>query len=156
VENIVRSLLKQLLCSLTLIPPEIESLYDDCCSKCKPPNTSDLTHRLHQVAVASCKFSSVFFMLDALDECNIHDEVIALISPFGKLGIKVFCTSRHHLTDLPNKLDTTAVLEVRAHDDDVRNYLVARLKEEWKFGDHFKPRVVDRLVNDVDGKSVTL
>ena len=95
-------------------------------------------------------------MLDALDECNVHDEVISLISPFQKLGVKVFCTSRHYLTDLPNSLGTTAVLEVRAHDDDVRNYLAARLKEEWKFADHFKPRIIDRLVNNVDGKSVPL
>jgi hypothetical protein len=155
VENIIRSLLKQLLCLLTLIPPKIESLYDDCRRKSQVPTSSQLTDQLHEV-IASCKASSVFFVLDALDECLDHcNEIITMISALDKLGVKVFCTSRPHLIDLPKRLGTTAVLEVRAQDDDVRNYLSVRLKD-WKFSEsRFKPMIIDRLSNDVDGKSVS-
>jgi hypothetical protein len=151
VENVFRSLLKQLLWPLALIPPEVESLYDQHFRQSKVTECSVFARLLQQVA--SNNPSSVSLLFDALDECDVgvRDEIISLIRQLKISGARVFCTSRQHLVTLPDQLDTATVLKIRAHDEDVRNYLTCRMTE-WKFAESFKERIINRIVHGVDGK----
>ena len=92
-------------------------------------------------------------MLDALDECGSEtlNDIIALIRLFKNSGIKVFCTSRPHLMNLNEQLDTSIIL-IDAHDEDVRNYLTIRLNKEWRHDQCFREQIIDRLAEGAKGK----
>jgi hypothetical protein len=154
-ENTVRSLLRQFICQLTAIPCEIETLYDECCIRSKMPNVSTFIHQLELVA-KSADFDSMFLMFDALDECasDILDDVIALIHSLKKLGVKVMCTGRPHLMDLPQQLKTTAILQIYADQDDIKNYLSVTMKKTSKFSDQLKDKIIRQLVENAHGKLV--
>lgn len=71
-------------------------------------------------------------MLDALDEYSGEtlDDILGLIHLFQISGIKVFCTSRPHICNLRDQLNTSIML-IDARDENVRNYLIIRLNKEW-------------------------
>lgn len=151
-DYIVRTLLKQLLSPLDLVPPELGEVYDSCCSEFKDPEKVVLSS---QLLSATAKFSNVFIMLDALDECSNQTlkEVIDLIRRFKDSGIKVFCTFRPFI-NIEDRLGVPIHL-IDAHDDDVRNYLSIRLNNEWCYDKCFLERIINRLTEDAKGKSVS-
>ena len=104
-DNVIRTLLKQLLLPSNLIPRDLESVYDDCTSRNKHPDMSIFTRQLLSI---SATLSSVYIMLDALDECSseILDDIVALIHQIKNSRVKIFCTSRPHITDLEDRLRT--------------------------------------------------
>ena len=63
-DHVIRTLLKQLLLPSDLIPPEIEKVYDECCSHQKSPERPFFTQQLLSTAAS---FASVHILLDALD-----------------------------------------------------------------------------------------
>ena len=97
-------------------------------------------------------------MLDALDECGSEslDDIIALIRLFKNSGVKVFCTSRPYLMNLREQLDTSIIVPIDAHDEDVRNYLTIRLNKEWRHAQCFLKQIIDRLAEGAKGKSVAV
>lgn len=105
-------------------------------------------------------FSSVYVMLDALDECNSEtlEDTISLIHQFEKFGIKVFCTFRP-IIDFQGvrRLEAQTIHSIEAHDKDVRNYLSIRLNKEWRHSNkRFLPKIIDQLAEGAKGKSVSL
>lgn len=102
--------------------------------------------------------SSVYIMLDALDECSSAtlQETITLIRRFKDSRIKVFCTLRPNLIDLGDWLGVPSIHTIRADDKDVRNYLSIRLNKEWRHAESLREKVIDGLTKDVEGKSVSL
>jgi hypothetical protein len=154
-DHVVRTLLKQLLLPSDLIPHKLEASYDDCCSRLKNPDRAIFTGQLFSTATT---FSSVYIMLDALDECTSETltDIIPLIHQFKDAGIKVFCTSRPHL-HLQSRLETPSIIHsIHAHDEDVRNYLSMRLNKEWRHDERFRELIIERLAKGAEGKSVAL
>ena len=151
-ENVVRILLKQLLLPSNLTPPDLESAYDEYCSHHKDPESAIFRQQLLSTSVS---FSSVYVMLDALDECGSEtlEDIIALIGLLRNSGVKVFCTSRTHLMNLNEQLDTSTIL-INAQDEDVRNYLNIRLNKEWRHDPRFREQIIIRLTTGAEGKSV--
>jgi len=89
---VVRTILKQVLLPLDMIPPNLEAIYDDCCSRLKSPEKALF---IRPLLSAAGKFSSVYIMLDALDECTSGTLKIRLIL-FISLkiqGLKFFALS---------------------------------------------------------------
>ena len=90
-DYIVRIILKQLLLPLDTVPRDLEAIYDDCCARFKSPESAVFIRQLLSVAT---KFSSVYVILDALDESSSTtlEDTIQLIHQFKDSRIKVFCT----------------------------------------------------------------
>jgi hypothetical protein len=150
-ENIIRSLLKQLLLKLLLLPQELESLYDECKREGKSADASTLKKHL----LSACShFKSAIVLFDALDECNNFKETANIISELKKTGVKVFCTSRIDTPQVREKLQNPTVVEIQADQEDVFNYISTRLDKEWDY-DEGKQEIVDALVNNAEGKFYT-
>lgn len=150
----MRTLLQQMLYSLDSIPPELEGVYDDCCShKKQAPDTAYFTRQLLSTAA---NFLSVYIILDALDECTsgTFEDTINLIRQFKDSGIKVFCTFRPILINLGNRLDISTIHSIGAHDEDIRNYLSIRLSKDWRHDKCFLEKIIDRLTEGAKGKLV--
>src|SRR5579859_4355000 len=86
IESVVRSLLKQLLNSLTFIPSELKS----------QSRTPDTWTFVRYFISATAYFDRVYVLLDALDECTPENlsAAISLIRRLMDVGVKVFCTGR--------------------------------------------------------------
>ena len=151
-DHVVRTLLKQLLLPSHLIARELEASYDAWSVHSKNP---DRTIFSRQLLSAAATFSSVYIMLDALDECGSEtlDDIVTLIRLLKDSGIKVFCTYRPHL-NLRKRLDTPTIHPIGAHDEDVRNYLSIRLNKEWRHHESFREQIIDRLAKGAEEKSV--
>jgi len=152
VDNVIRSLLKQLLCASIVIPQEVESVYNDARKQFKDPDTLTFTRLLQLVAASNS--GNVFIVFDALDECGstkVRDFVITLICQLKEAGAKGLCTSRPHLTDLAKRLDTTAILPIEAKDQDIENY-VSTVLSNWPYAERLKIKIIDRLASGAKGK----
>ena len=147
----IRTLLKQLLCSLDSIPRELEKVYDDCSCSLKNPDKGFLTSQLISVAE---KYPTVFIVLDALDECSkeTFEDVITLIHRLKNSGIKVFCTFRPVFPDLGNRLSVLDIHTISAHEEDVRNYLLIQLSKKGRYNKNLTQKIIDRLAQGAEGK----
>lgn len=97
------------------IPHDLEAIYDDCSSRLKSPEKAIFIRQLLSIAA---KFSSVYIILDALDECisETLEDVINLIHLFDDSGIKAFCTFRPILINLGDQLNISTTHSIVAHD----------------------------------------
>src|SRR5204863_5776363 len=66
-DSIIRCLLKQLLIPSDLIPADLQTLYEDQRRRQHLPDIAILTRLWDSL---SSKYSSVYAVFDALDECN--------------------------------------------------------------------------------------
>ena len=92
-ENILSSLLKQLLQDSKSIPPDLLSLYE----RHRDRNTSPKIDEISQALSAMIKsHEEVFCIIDALDECN-EDLRWELVDKLENLGrkLRVIITSRY-------------------------------------------------------------
>lgn len=152
-ENILRSLLKHLLFKTKHIPPEIEAPYEASLFQ----NKLEMSTLIRLFFSIASTFTSVVVIFDALDECGsyqILNDIVAFIHRLKAANVKVFCTSRPHLTDLTKQLDTPLFLQVEAHDEDVKRYLWIELSKRWEWTDDegLKFEIVTRLADGAKGK----
>ncbi|KAE9374873.1 hypothetical protein N431DRAFT_288115, partial [Stipitochalara longipes BDJ] len=123
-DDLLLSLLKQLSQRRQSIPDVIKSLYDQHKGQQKRPSTDEISKTLHSVISS---FSKVFIVIDALDECQVtHKCRPKLLSEIfnlqAKCGANFFVTSRF-IPEIEDQFKTSAWLEIRASDDDLRRYL---------------------------------
>ena len=149
IANIVRALLMQVLQWSDVIPPPLEAAYKGSRDRHTIP-----THAMfsQQLTAAFAGFSSAFLILDALDECGEENlkAVIDLIRHLSGSGVNVFCTSRTHLINLGELLQTR-IINIEARREDVRSYLANRLSKENRF-DGFANKINDRLSINAQGE----
>ena len=155
-DYVIRTLLKQLLLCSDLIPPDLEKIYDECRSRQKSPEGSFFTQQLLSTAAS---FASIHILLDALDECTSRtlEDAIALIHQLKDPDphIKWFCTFRPILIDLGERLNIPTIHSIDAHNEDLMNYLSIRLNKEWRHSKTLRERVIEPLVKNAHGKSVS-
>jgi hypothetical protein len=149
-DNVIRTLLKQLLLPSNLIPRDLESLYDDCHCHHKNPEISIFTRQLLSI---SATFSSIYIMLDALDECSSDtlNDIFIIVRELKNSRVKVFCTSRPQILDLEDRLQTRSI-PIDAKDEDVRNYLTIRVNKEWRHNKCHQEPIINRLTQEAKGK----
>jgi hypothetical protein len=150
-ENIVRSLLKQLLFNLSTIPDVIETHHKDCSKKGK---SVDIATLKQQLLLTIPTFDRVFLLFDALDEIptEYSKEVMSLMSNFRNAGARLFCTSRINTARIRGELGSPAVTEIRANHDDIVDYITGRLDQEYDYDEESKQTILDCLVEKADGK----
>lgn len=123
--DLLASLLRQLAQVSPAPPSSVRCLYDRHQKYGTRPSASQLENELGLVIA---QFSKVFFIIDALDECHeiARASLVAGLSRLrAKCGISLLATSNR--PDILASFDECRLLEIRARDADIYQFLQARL-----------------------------
>jgi hypothetical protein len=152
VENIIASLTKQLsLCKKS--SDDIQRLYKQCQEGKSRPDLSKLEATLQAV----CKpFKHVFFVLDALDECEdkLRASLLAELEGLDQSRCKFFLTSRPHLLDLQERLRNRPQITIKAQDSDIKILIQKSIEDDAtlsrlvKDDGHLKATIVDKIIKN--------
>jgi hypothetical protein len=154
-EDLLASLLKQMIQQQPSIPDDIKQLYGHH----KKRRTRFSADELSRMLQATTKlFSRNFIVIDALDECQKANGcrrsfVDDLFNLRANYGVNLFTTSRF----VPEILDIFKIhtsLEIRAHGDDVRSYLGGCMSQLPAFVHRdlgLQDEIKDWIVDAVDG-----
>ena len=126
--NILSSFIKQFASRLDSPVPQLFML-QRFRLRGKQPELQDLVSCLISL---STLFSTVFLVVDALDECEKSQRRILLnaIKQLSDARFRIFTTCRPYLGDVRRCFKDSPKIFVRADSDDVKNYLRTRLEEE--------------------------
>jgi hypothetical protein len=127
VDRLLSSFLKQLSERLPTIPGEVSDLYNQHKTGRTRPSLEEISRTLHSVAI---KYSSVFILVDALDECRGLERnkfILEIFSLQARCGINIFATSRIN-GEIERLFSDAISLEIRARDHDLGIYLDERLR----------------------------
>ena len=125
-ENLIASLLKQLIQERHTLPDEIESLYRHHIDRKTRPSSDESMTALRTVMAS---YSRVFIVVDALDECSSTDRQQLLKEVFSLqtlAHINLFATSRL-LPDIKRLFGQCRSIEIRASMYDVERYLESHI-----------------------------
>lgn len=132
------------------VSQEVQDVYKTHMSKDTRPDLKEVS-KILQGEIG--RYSSVYVILDALDECSYIDRVGAIVlQELCKLQshISLFVTSRHTPDHQPS-LHNVSVLEVKAQKTDIRKYIEARIEAEPLLLSHFarEPDLRDLILDTV-------
>ncbi|KAI0883149.1 ankyrin repeat protein [Annulohypoxylon maeteangense] len=155
INDLLRSLMKQLLRKLSSLPDFIKVLHEEVTKDGIPLPLDGISENL-QLVIAL--YSHVYIVIDALDECQTSDGCRSkLISQISKLqnsiGANFFVTSRH-IPDIEQHFRESITQEIRASNDDVRKYLDGHMPNlDEVVGDDAELRedIKDQIVEATEG-----
>ncbi|KAF7554286.1 hypothetical protein G7Z17_g3000 [Cylindrodendrum hubeiense] len=132
--ELLASLLKQLTQCLPTFPESLESLYNKHSDKHSRPSLEEISNTLQFVATL---YSKVFIIIDALDESlDVDNNCMKFLNEVFKLQDKtkanIFATSRP-LPDITEIFKGTLLLNIRATQGDVKEYLEGHMAELRRF-----------------------
>lgn len=124
-DNVLSSLLQQLLQDSEVIPPDLLNLYERHRDRNTSPTTDELTQALSTM-IESHK--EVFCVIDALDECheNLRWELIERLESFGP-KLRVLITSRY-MDSIAEDLGTYEQYEIKANKADIELFIEHQLR----------------------------
>lgn len=103
------------------------------------------------------RYSKVFIVADALDECpedngtrgDLLTELRSLVA-----AVNLLFTSRY-LTSIERDFQGTKRLDIRANDDDIRRYIEVRIQREHRLARHVRadPTLQESIVNTIVGNA---
>lgn len=153
INDLLLSLLKQLAQSRPL-PESVRALYDRHSERQERPSLNEISKTLHSSAVL---YSKVFIIVDALDELSGGCIATFLREIFNlqiNCRVHLFATSRS-IPDIMERFKGSMTLEIRAHDEDVRNYLESQIyQSESSFLQKYHNEIRDEITDVVDGMYV--
>ncbi|PKY00168.1 nucleoside phosphorylase [Aspergillus campestris IBT 28561] len=129
-EDLLASLLKQLCQDRPFALDIVRPIHN----KHKNKQTRPLLGEIMQALVSVARiYSRVFIIVDALDECQTSDGCLAgflsqLTNLQAQCGVNIFATSRF-IPQISETFKSSTKLEIRAHDQDIRGYLRARVSQ---------------------------
>lgn len=134
IDNLLASLLRQLVESQPSLPESVKVLYNHHKAKRTQPSLEEISKVLHSVVAI---YSRVFIAVDALDECQISDRcrskfLTEIFNLQSKAGINFFATSRPN-PDIKNEFTGYPSREILASDEDVRRYLDGHMSDLPEF-----------------------
>jgi hypothetical protein len=152
-DTVASSLLKQLISQSETFLPELETLYD----KSRRFDTRpDLALLIQLFISASKRFSRVFILFDAFDECAKSQlgPTADLVRNFRKSGLCVFATARIHLENFQQLLiiddeEALSPFYIKANNKDIEVYVRKRLEDVSNevISPILKKRITDHLSN---------
>lgn len=162
-EELLASLLKQLIQRQRSIPNSVQALYNRSKWEKKQLSFDEIMSSLRSVATTA--YSRVFIIIDALDECQVSDngrtkflEAILNLQAECKTSINIFATSRF-IPEIRERFTDAILREIVAHPEDVRRYLDSHIqglprcvRQSLDLQDEIK----DEISNAVDGMYVML
>ncbi|RWA06648.1 hypothetical protein EKO27_g8459 [Xylaria grammica] len=144
--NMIGSLLKQLIQRRAVLPDHVRGLYKKNLQTTTHLGLDELTRALVQEMTA---FSSVFVVIDALDECPERGNTRArLLTEVQKLpqNARILITSRYS-SKIEGKFENVLRIDIRETDDDVKRYVEARIEKETSLAKHVRP--IPALMEDM-------
>jgi len=158
VSNLLAAILKQLVCARPSIVEPVSCLYEHHALRNTRPSLEEIFSTLQSIVR---NYSSVYVILDALDECSYQDSTSSrLLAKFYDLqkeaDLRIMVTSRF-IHDVEKKFKSMARLEVRAHDTDVKQFVegqIYRLPNCVQRDKVLRDFVQDKIVEAVDGMLV--
>jgi hypothetical protein len=153
--NLIRCLLRQLVQIRFDMPDDIASIYRHHVRKRTRLWLAEYSNLL-QLQVR--RFSKVYFVIDALDECSESDGIRGFLPEVLKLlpDIHLLVTSRHN-SSIEFALEGAGRLEIRASNEDIRCYLSARIKGHLQFArftttdSTLQNAILDTIIQKADG-----
>lgn len=158
INDLLSSLLKQLAENQSSLPGSVKDLYDMHKPRRTRPSLNELSRVLQSVAA---KYSKVFLIVDALDECRASDNcrmmfLSELFDLQRKCATNIFATTRL-IPEITGRFNGAVSLEIRAHDEDVRRYLEGRILQSGsKFLETYQEEIKGEITRAVDGMYVRL
>lgn len=143
--HVLASLTKQLAAQKPQLPKEIEALYNKQ-KGIKKPTLQELQSALLET---SKLFDRVFFVFDALDECDPGglDELLHLFHKLGKDGASVFLTGRRYYKAIEKSFSNIPKIEIAASGEDIKIYVEERMKNNDLFKDgDVRDMIISELV----------
>ncbi|KAH0538033.1 hypothetical protein FGG08_005345 [Glutinoglossum americanum] len=126
-EQVISSLLKQLLLQLEELPAPVKQLFDRSVMKGQIPQVSELQELLLSTAK---RFDAVYLVIDALDECKAGDcrsELLSALQQF-EISMKLLVTSRPHPEDLNESLGHALQVKLEAVESDISDFVYKKLE----------------------------
>jgi hypothetical protein len=150
------SLLRQLIAQGLVLPDELEARYNDSLRRDEKSVKPNFETLLDYFIKYRSRFSKVFVLFDALDECASSEvgRIQAVVREFRGARVQIFVTARLHGENLQEglRLDDDQDMvpyEIRAAESDIRRYVIYRLEKtaEQKPSGHWSHKSA-KLVED--------
>jgi Cdc6-like AAA superfamily ATPase len=157
-DALLASLLKQLVECQPSLPSSVKDLYNRHKTKHTRPSLGEISRSLRSVVAT---YSRVFIVIDALDECLVsHNYRSTFLSEMFSLQDKckanLFATSRS-IPEIITKFNDSTLIEIRAHDEDVRKYLDSHISQsESTILQSYREEIKTKITKAVDGMYVPL
>lgn len=130
--RLIASLAKQLAVRNGEIHPKLSHLYDKLTKDKKMilPNVKELRSL---VLSLTSTYERAYILVDSLDECEKKDRAVLLsvlkdISNLNECRVCVMATSRPHALDVNIAFKSSACLEIKARESDIREYVRFQLQ----------------------------
>jgi Cdc6-like AAA superfamily ATPase len=157
--RLLASLLKQLLLERRFIPESLKKLYENHIHKSTFPALDEVYNILHS---EMGRYSNVFIVIDALDECaddGAHEILLSKLNALQTTNpLNLMVTSRPILK-IKQKFQKGIQLEIRASSTDVQKYLegqMSRLAGCVRGNISLQEAIKCEIVKAVDGMYVSL
>ncbi|KAH7078139.1 hypothetical protein BKA63DRAFT_489625 [Paraphoma chrysanthemicola] len=155
VDNLLLNLVKQLAEGHSSLPESVKSLYNQHKTRQTRPSLEEASKVLQSVAAV---YSTIFLVVDALDECQASDgrraRFLSELSNFqSRYRANIFATSRL-LPDIINHFKPSISLEVRASQKDVARYLQGHIGQLPSFvhqNQELQEEIIKGISEAVDG-----
>ena len=156
-DNLLLSLLKQLVQKQSSLPDSVKVLYDRHKNKQTRPSPDEISIALQSIAAI---YSRAFIIIDALDECQATDGcrtkfLEEIFNLQAKTRANLFATSR--INDGIAKLfDREVSLKIRATNEDVEIYLNGQMRflQPDILDDDIRDMIRTEIIKAVDGMYV--
>jgi Cdc6-like AAA superfamily ATPase len=155
ISGLLTAMLKQLVQDQPSFSKPLQSMYDLHETKKTRPSFREISAALQSVLA---KYSRVYVVIDALDECSDQDGTRSQLLDFcrslqGQMDLRLMATSRH-IPDIVDKFRNIPQLEVRASDTDVKRYVIgqtSRLANCIQRDNDLQELMQGKIVDAVDG-----
>ena len=117
------SILEQFVRRLDSIPPNLVALYEQHASNKTRPSLDELQTTFHEIFKHGIR---TYLIIDALDEYHESLTIINMLDRLQHCGTNLLITSRHNIS-IDNRLREVVHVDVRAHEDDLVQYVKYRL-----------------------------
>jgi hypothetical protein len=155
--NLLGCLLKQLMLERSIVPANIQHMYDELSKRLTRPAYSEIIRMLRSEV---SNHSEVFLVVDALDECpeddmNTRSKLLEQLRSLPG-NVKLMITSRY-LSSIEHDLEGEQRLEIHATSDDIVSYVEGRILEENRLRRHTKSdpslqsAILETISKSVDG-----
>ncbi len=149
--DVIASLLKQLVQIQSETSAEVRSLYDKHIRQNTCPELGRMVKALQSEMM---RYSKVFIVIDALDECpednGVRQHILTELRSLA-LAVKLMFTSRY-ITAIERELQGAIRLDIRANDDDIRKFVKGRISREHRLARHIQADVT--LRDDIENTIV--
>ena len=153
--DILGSLIKHLIQRRGRVSEEIHDLYNRHLKRETRPTFTELSEQLQ---TESRKFSTVFIVLDALDECLEPQQTrTKVLSTLRKLQtLRLILTGRPYITDMMQTFEEAVRLDIRASDSDIEKYVDGQIEMEknlkkYKQDHDLRKTIKDTIVSRANG-----